>query len=304
VGATDGRVIHNIEAGGLSTFLARIGHGGLRELRLAGMRRLSFPCRFSRRTVLACVAITLGCLTVVAAVVVLAAVVAAAPAVAAAPEGPPPATAKGTQRWGWPLSPAPVVLRPFTAPPRPWAAGHRGVDLAAGVGQAVHSAGAGVVTYAGLLAGRGVVSVTHGALRTTYEPVRATVRVGERVTLGQALGTLEARAGHCAPRPCLHWGLRRGDVYLDPLTLLRRGPSRLLPIWSPETALDRGTAASDPRAPEHLRQSHAAPRGPAATSGPAVATGAVGAALTLAAVRQRRTLLRSRGDSLDRPWSG
>ncbi|MGV2922317.1 hypothetical protein RMO59_41535, partial [Streptomyces alfalfae] len=34
---------------------------------------------------------------------------------------------------------------------------------------------------------------------------------------------------------CLHWGLRRAEVYLDPLTLLppwllNRGPSRLLPI--------------------------------------------------------------------------
>ena len=45
-------------------------------------------------------------------------------------------------------------------------------------GQPVHTALAGTVTYAGLLAGRGVVVVDHGATRTTYEPVTAAVAVG------------------------------------------------------------------------------------------------------------------------------
>jgi murein DD-endopeptidase MepM/ murein hydrolase activator NlpD len=75
------------------------------------------------------------------------------------------------------------------------------------------------------------------ALRTTYEPVRATVREGERVAAGQVVGTV-AGAGpapsHCGGG-CLHWGLLRGGAYLDPLLLLppwllNTGPSRLLPV--------------------------------------------------------------------------
>ena len=70
-----------------------------------------------------------------------------------------------------------------------------------------------------------------GGLRTTYEPVSATASVGTAVTAGDPIGVLEAAGSHCAPSGCLHWGLRRGEVYLDPLLLVRR-PDRpvLLPL--------------------------------------------------------------------------
>jgi murein DD-endopeptidase MepM/ murein hydrolase activator NlpD len=123
------------------------------------------------------------------------------------------------------------VVRGFLPPRQRWLPGHRGVDLAAEPGAVIVAAGPGVVTYAGTIAGRGVVTVTHSTVRTTYEPVRATVAAGDRVAAGQQIGTLEG-VGHCATRACLHWGLLRGDTYLNPLSLLRRGPSRLLPVWS------------------------------------------------------------------------
>jgi murein DD-endopeptidase MepM/ murein hydrolase activator NlpD len=89
------------------------------------------------------------------------------------------------------------------------------------------------VTYAGLLAGRGVVTVTHdGGLRTTYEPVTAEVVVGQQVTTGTVIGFLRDE-GHASCRPgtaCLHWGLLRGDTYLDPLALITQGRLRLLPL--------------------------------------------------------------------------
>jgi hypothetical protein len=134
--------------------------------------------------------------------------------------------------WTWPVgSPAspPSVVRPFAPPDRPWLAGHRGVDLEADVGTIVRSAGAGVVTYAGRLAGRGVVAVAHGDLRTTYEPVTAAVSAGQQVTAGEPIGRLES-PGHCLRTACLHWGLLRGDTYLDPLSLLSGAPVRLLPL--------------------------------------------------------------------------
>lgn len=125
-----------------------------------------------------------------------------------------------------------TVVRPFAPPPEYWQAGHRGVDLAAAAGAPVRSAGSGVVTFAGLVAGRGVVTVSHGELRTTYEPVSATVVRGEQVAAGQEIGRLQGSGDHCggAP-PCLHWGLLRGTEYLDPMVLLRRGRPVLLPYW-------------------------------------------------------------------------
>ena len=126
----------------------------------------------------------------------------------------------GAGRGVWPVRPA-IVLRGFQAPSAPWGRGHRGIDLMAPRGRPVRSAAAGVVTFAALLAGRGVVVVRHGALRTTYEPLLPVVGAGDDVAAGQVIGTVSAGAGHCGgDPPCLHWGLRRDDAYLDPRLLL------------------------------------------------------------------------------------
>jgi murein DD-endopeptidase MepM/ murein hydrolase activator NlpD len=131
----------------------------------------------------------------------------------------------------WPLDGAPLVVRPFDPPAQPWLAGHRGVDLAATPGATVRAAGAGQVRFAGWIAGRGVVSVDHAnGLRTTYEPVEPGVRAGDRVSAGSPIGRLAPGHPGCTVAACLHWGLRRGDVYLDPLILLGLGQVRLLPL--------------------------------------------------------------------------
>lgn len=130
----------------------------------------------------------------------------------------------------WPLNPRPSIARGFEPPASLWGAGHRGVDLVGRAGQQVHTSLGGTVTFAGPLAGRGVVVVDHGALRTTYEPVSATVSVGEVVERGAVVGTLQRARSHCLPRSCLHWGLLRGREYLNPLVLVGGGPLRLLPL--------------------------------------------------------------------------
>lgn len=128
----------------------------------------------------------------------------------------------------WPLAGAPAVLHPFDPPADRYAAGHRGVDLLGFDGASVLAAADGVVTFAGAVAGVGVVTISHGSVRTTYQPVAATVRAGARVEGGSVIGRL--RTGHCreltAPLGCLHWGLLRGAAYLDPLRLLSGGTAR------------------------------------------------------------------------------
>ncbi len=123
------------------------------------------------------------------------------------------------------------VLRPFTPPPERYGPGHLGVDLAAPAGAAVRSAGDGLVRFAAPVAGRGVVVVLHpDGISTEYEPLTVAVRAGQRVSAGQRLGTVAGVHRGCGPAGCLHWGARRGENYLDPLSLLAPlGVVRLLP---------------------------------------------------------------------------
>lgn len=141
--------------------------------------------------------------------------------------------------WRPPLQGRLRVTRGFAPPASPYAAGSRGVDLAAGAGAVVGAAGPGRVVFAGQVAGRTVVSVLHpGGLRTTYEPLAGlSVRAGQEVAAGQRLGLLSAGRAGCPVAACLHWGVRRDAgraaaqrTYLDPLLLLGLGPPRLLPL--------------------------------------------------------------------------
>jgi murein DD-endopeptidase MepM/ murein hydrolase activator NlpD len=138
--------------------------------------------------------------------------------------------------WVWPLQPTPAVVRGFEPPAQTWDAGHRGVDLLGSPAEPVVAIGAGTVRFAGPLAGRGVVVVDHGALRSTYEPVTAAVHRGDVVHAGEVIGLLQTPHSHCEPQACLHLGLRRGSVYLDPLDLLGPRPVRLKPLTAADAA--------------------------------------------------------------------
>jgi murein DD-endopeptidase MepM/ murein hydrolase activator NlpD len=152
-----------------------------------------------------------------------------------------PAPPRASGRWVAPLSGPLDVTTPFRPPAVRWGAGHRGVDLAGSARAEVRAAGSGRIAYAGRLAGRGVVAVAHGALRTTYEPLEASLRVGDVVARGNPIGRLTA--GHDPARPAryiLHWGVRRGETYLDPMSLLGARPVRLLPRWGSAGAAGGG----------------------------------------------------------------
>ncbi|MGL4173712.1 MAG: M23 family metallopeptidase [Actinomycetota bacterium] len=147
------------------------------------------------------------------------------------PEMPNPRGSAATAPWRWPLEPTPAVAAPFRAPPTPWSAGHRGVDLVGSSGQAVRAAALGRIGFSGRIAHRGVITVIHETgLRTTYEPVDHRLPVGTNVRPGEKIGILASNPSHCAPQICLHWGLRRGDQYFNPLFMLTLGPPVLLPL--------------------------------------------------------------------------
>lgn len=213
--------------------------------------------------------------------------------------------------WVWPVSGSIHVLRGFEPPSGPYAGGHRGVDLATSVGQSVRSAGSGVVTFAGDIGGTPILTITHGTLRTTYQPVLPSVHVGEPVLVGEAVGAITIAPTHCGLLPsCLHWGLLRGSTYLDPLSLVGASSVRLLPhlqlgppssgvvtlaTGSPQGVTEQ--AATSLPAAERVRTTDAnafQQQSAAATSKPPRAllagTGAVmGAALAIVtAVRRRR----------------
>jgi murein DD-endopeptidase MepM/ murein hydrolase activator NlpD len=160
----------------------------------------------------------------------------ATPVAALAPTGPH--VGADIPREGW-VRPVPGdVVHPFDPPPQDWLPGHRGVDLTATRGDPVAAPAAGVVTFAGSVGGKPLVVVAHhDGLRSTLEPVEAAVARGTPVPAGAVVGTLSIPPGtadnpsHCAPEDCLHWGVRRGDRYLDPMVLLGLAdPVVLLPL--------------------------------------------------------------------------
>lgn len=121
------------------------------------------------------------------------------------------------------------VLRGFEPPEKRWMAGHRGVDLYLPVGGVVLAAGDGVVYFAGSIAGKPALSIAHGnGLRTTYQPVFARVKKGDRVQEGDVIGTL---APSVDGYPGLHWGAIEGrEDYINPLDLLGEPVIRLKPV--------------------------------------------------------------------------
>lgn len=122
------------------------------------------------------------------------------------------------------------VLRAFDGGTGPYSAGHRGVDLAAGQGEAVRAGADGVISFNGQVAGRPSVSVRHAdGRRTTHTPVRGTLPVGHRVERGHVIGHIGGQP-HCGQDHCLHWGLTDGSTYWDPTAASSmQGAIRLLP---------------------------------------------------------------------------
>ncbi|GAB3521886.1 M23 family metallopeptidase [Arthrobacter monumenti] len=139
----------------------------------------------------------------------------------------------GPRSWDWPVGQSPDVLREFDLPPEPWLSGHRGVDLEALAGNAkIRAPADGTVSFVGWVVDRPVLTIVHaGGLRSSFESVRSDLSKGESVSQGDVIGKLTEPPRCGAEAECVHWGVRRGETYVNPLqfvTDLR--PSVLLPI--------------------------------------------------------------------------
>ncbi|GGI47272.1 murein DD-endopeptidase MepM/ murein hydrolase activator NlpD [Agromyces flavus] len=140
---------------------------------------------------------------------------------------PARADAAAEPTWSWPVGPPIALVEPFRAPPTPYAAGHRGIDLAVAPGGSVRAPDDGVVSFAGPVAGRPVLSIDHGdGVVSSIEPVAASVTAGVAVAEGEPIGVVSS-GGHCDAR-CVHFGVRVHGEYVSPMLFLGGVPRAVL----------------------------------------------------------------------------
>jgi murein DD-endopeptidase MepM/ murein hydrolase activator NlpD len=144
-----------------------------------------------------------------------------------------PAPVQAITAWSPPVD-GPVVRR-FEAPQGRFGPGHRGVDYAVAPGTPVRAAGAGLVVFAGRVAGGLHVVVAHtGGLRTGYSYLTGlTVKKGDSVASGALVG-FSGGTGPAHEPGVLHFSLRDGAGYADPMRLFGAAPVvRLAPLDRP-----------------------------------------------------------------------
>jgi Peptidase family M23 len=135
----------------------------------------------------------------------------------------PPAPAHA--EWVWPLR-GPVITT-YRNGDDPYAGGqHRGIDIAGPVGAPVVAAAGGEVRFAGTAGSSGLtVSVrTADGFDTSYLHLSSvSVRAGEVVSSGDALGAVGMTGSRSTSEPHLHFGVREAGArhaYLNPLNFL------------------------------------------------------------------------------------
>lgn len=168
-----------------------------------------------------------------------------------------PGDALGAPRWLAPPVDS-VITRYFEPPESDFGPGHRGIDYGVVPGVKVRAAGAGVVAFAGPVAGTNAVTLDHGdGLVTTYSRLGViSVLHGMTVDQGQFIGTTSS--AHPGEWAGLHFGVKMNSLYVDPLTLL--GPVdvsdaiRLAPTTEElEGSIDSLLTSSSGRAGTHHR---------------------------------------------------
>lgn len=114
------------------------------------------------------------------------------------------------------------IIKDFDAPSKPWLAGHRGVDLQAKEGDELRAPQDGIIAFVGLVAGKSVVTISHGVLTSTFEPAYTDLPVGSIVKKGQNFAYVTVGSDHC-DNLCVQWGLkRRNRTYANPKQMVQK----------------------------------------------------------------------------------
>lgn len=201
----------------------------------------------------------------------------------------------GTARaWTWPVN-GPVVRGFSFDRVHPYAAGeHRGIDIAAGVGEQVLSPAAGVVSFAGTVPSGGKTISIRTASGTTVTllhlrsiGVRRGALVNEAAVVGSAGPSDESEL----TEPHVYLGIRTSadpQGYLDPLDFLPARPT-VTGAGEPSTPVQSsGTLPADPAPASEAAPVAPVPEAARPTAGPEAAAEA-------APVIQAATESRSRG---------
>lgn len=127
-----------------------------------------------------------------------------------------------------------AVVRGFDARAGPYGPGHRGIDVAASVGEVVRAPAAGKVVFAGPVAGTtwASIRVAPGVV-VTVGPLQGELVTAGRVRMGTPVGGVApGHAPGSAGEPAtLHLSLRVDGEYVDPLAyLIDRPRPRLAPL--------------------------------------------------------------------------
>lgn len=123
-----------------------------------------------------------------------------------------------------------VISRAFDGPEQPWQSGHRGVDIPADTHQNILAPHDGVISFAGTVGGKSVVTITYGIWRLTFEPAKTDLAVGTQVRQSQVIARVDGHSDHCDSQ-CLHFGIKtQGQQYLDPERYIQPVRFRLVQI--------------------------------------------------------------------------
>lgn len=117
------------------------------------------------------------------------------------------------------------IIDPFREPSCPYCAGNRGLEYRVGDNSQVSAVAAGVVTWAGSIAGTRYVVVRHAnGWRSTYGRLSTSpLQIGDLVVRQTLIGNASGS---------FYFGLRVGEDYRDPGPYLGRlvGRPRLVPV--------------------------------------------------------------------------
>ncbi len=140
-----------------------------------------------------------------------------------------PAVSQETVPYSTVLYEAPTsgpVVDPFRPPAHIGAAGNRGIEYGNPLWAGVYASADGVVWFAGMVAGNGVVSIFHAdGVKTTYTGMTEVWAIeGATIRQGESIG----QAGRN-----IHFGALIGEHYLDPQILIDESQGSVRPRLVP-----------------------------------------------------------------------